>query len=221
MERRGCLVARLIFRLGQPCHRVKDTDGDFLLIEAANSLPKWVTPGNAENRVRAGPELSGRETSLTILVPAQQLWLYHGHLCLLPLTIQSPASSRPHGGLNAFEDDTTSAAYLSPTDALAALRSTAPNTYRAPEIERDVWVRIDRYPRAMETHCQKVVAYLPKEVAKALRTRPSLVQRAVEGFYVRDPAQLRVSIVSSTPTAPLIKIRADCVPRVPLLSCSG
>jgi hypothetical protein len=30
---------------------VRDTDGEFLLIEAANELPKWVTPSNAENRV--------------------------------------------------------------------------------------------------------------------------------------------------------------------------
>jgi hypothetical protein len=32
-------------------YRIRDTDGDFLLIEAANHLPKWVTPTNAQNRV--------------------------------------------------------------------------------------------------------------------------------------------------------------------------
>ena len=31
---------------------VFDSDGEFLLIEAANELPLWVTPSNAENRVR-------------------------------------------------------------------------------------------------------------------------------------------------------------------------
>lgn len=31
--------------------RVYDSDGDFLLIEAANTLPDWITPENAENRV--------------------------------------------------------------------------------------------------------------------------------------------------------------------------
>ena len=31
--------------------RVYDTDGEFLLIEAANSLPKWLNPEVAENRV--------------------------------------------------------------------------------------------------------------------------------------------------------------------------
>jgi hypothetical protein len=31
--------------------RVYDTDGEFLLIEAANVLPKWIKPEMAENRV--------------------------------------------------------------------------------------------------------------------------------------------------------------------------
>ena len=31
---------------------VYDSDGEFLLIEAAEVLPSWVTPTNAENRVR-------------------------------------------------------------------------------------------------------------------------------------------------------------------------
>lgn len=30
---------------------VQDEDGQFLLIEGAEALPKWVTPQNAENRV--------------------------------------------------------------------------------------------------------------------------------------------------------------------------
>lgn len=32
--------------------QVVDTDGEFLLIEAANALPKWLNPEVAENRVR-------------------------------------------------------------------------------------------------------------------------------------------------------------------------
>lgn len=30
---------------------IRDTDGEFLLIEAANELPSWVSPDNANNRV--------------------------------------------------------------------------------------------------------------------------------------------------------------------------
>ena len=31
---------------------ISDSDGEFLLIEAADYLPSWVEPSNAENRVR-------------------------------------------------------------------------------------------------------------------------------------------------------------------------
>lgn len=50
-----------------------------------------------------------------------------------------------------------------------------------------------RYPRAMGDHLHRTKAYLPVQIAKVLSRGPELVQRAVEGFYVRDPAQLRVS----------------------------
>lgn len=33
-------------------HSVHDSDGEFLLIEAAEALPSWVKPTNSENRVR-------------------------------------------------------------------------------------------------------------------------------------------------------------------------
>ena len=38
------------FQLGF-LYRVQDGDGEFLLIEAANSLPKWMNPETAGNRV--------------------------------------------------------------------------------------------------------------------------------------------------------------------------
>lgn len=34
------------------CRSVFDSDGEFLLIEAAEALPSWVKPSNTENRVR-------------------------------------------------------------------------------------------------------------------------------------------------------------------------
>lgn len=47
--------------------RVYDTDGEFLLIEAANSLPKWLNPEIAENRI----------------------WINDGHLKIIPLEADS------------------------------------------------------------------------------------------------------------------------------------
>lgn len=36
---------------------VFDSDGEFLLIEAAEALPSWVKPSNTENRVRFPPSM--------------------------------------------------------------------------------------------------------------------------------------------------------------------
>lgn len=47
--------------------RVHDTDGEFLLIEAASSLPKWLNPEIAENRI----------------------WINDGHLKIIPLESDS------------------------------------------------------------------------------------------------------------------------------------
>lgn len=32
-------------------YRIQDNDGDFMLIEAAEFLPKWLNPDTSENRV--------------------------------------------------------------------------------------------------------------------------------------------------------------------------
>ncbi|XP_073541765.1 protein ecdysoneless homolog [Phyllobates terribilis] len=56
--------------------RVEDNDGEFLLIEAADFLPKWLKPENSSNRV----------------------FFYHGKLCMIPVQqdesdLPGPASS--------------------------------------------------------------------------------------------------------------------------------
>lgn len=115
------------------------------------------------------------------------MWLSNGHLHLLPLNIHSPAP--PHQ----LPDDLTfdSSIYLSETDALRAVQT---GRYLAPkEVENVVWERIKGYPEAMKTHLHQTKIYLPAGIAKALNRKPELVQKAVEAFYVRDPAQLRVS----------------------------
>lgn len=60
-----------------------------------------------------------------------------------------------------------------------------------------IWVLVANrsYPDGMKTHQHRTKAWLPEPVARALSVNPELVQRAVEGFYVRDPAQLRVSLL--------------------------
>lgn len=43
--------------------RAYDSDGEFLLIEAADALPLWVQPSNSENRVRPSVHFLGKSVS--------------------------------------------------------------------------------------------------------------------------------------------------------------
>ncbi len=58
----------------------------------------------------------------------------------------------------------------------------------------DTHTSLSSYPGALKTHQHHTKAYLPISIAKALAVSPELIQKAVEGFYVRDPSQLRVSL---------------------------
>ncbi|WWC85946.1 uncharacterized protein L201_000816 [Kwoniella dendrophila CBS 6074] len=149
---------------------IRDTDGEFLLIEAANDLPAWVSPENAENR----------------------LWLQCGHLHLIPLSVRS-ISSKPRQIPDDEDMDRQydPEAYISEEDAISAVRT---GRYKAEErMEKAVWERVSCYPEGLKTHQHRTKAYLPIPIAKALKQNPELIQRAVEGFYVRDPSQLRAA----------------------------
>ncbi|TYJ51770.1 hypothetical protein B9479_007642 [Cryptococcus floricola] len=156
---------------------IRDTDGEFLLIEAANELPSWVSPDNADNR----------------------LWLQGAHLHLIPLSVRSAAA--PHQLSDDIDSDP--AIHLSESDALRAVRTGKYPASKA--VEQAVWQRIAGYPDAMRTHLHRTNIYLPLAVAKALRQQPDLVQKAVEAFYVRDPAQLRAaSRMTHFPPSPAV-----------------
>uniref|UniRef100_A0AAV2JR24 Ecdysoneless n=2 Tax=Knipowitschia caucasica TaxID=637954 RepID=A0AAV2JR24_KNICA len=55
--------------------RVEDNDGEFLLIEAADYLPKWLNPDTSENRI----------------------FIYRGDLCIIPCPTQSNKVGIPKG----------------------------------------------------------------------------------------------------------------------------
>lgn len=65
------LIVYLLLELSKKCPdawiRVYDTDGEFLLIEAANALPKWLNPDVVEHRV----------------------WVSNGHLRIIPMDDES------------------------------------------------------------------------------------------------------------------------------------
>ncbi|OBZ79729.1 Protein SGT1 [Grifola frondosa] len=158
-----------------------DSDGEFLLIEAAESLPSWVTPSNAENRV----------------------WIYNSHMHLIPLSYVSAPSSKPrrrrHPGAKDSDDegdiaeDNDGEDFISIPDALKVVRDPLVNTRAPTNVEQTVWQRISRYPAAARQHVHVTKAYLPVDIAKALSVNPSLIQKPVETFYTRDALQLRAA----------------------------
>ncbi|KAH9007998.1 SGT1-domain-containing protein [Lactarius pseudohatsudake] len=151
---------------------VRDSDGEFLLIEAADDLPSWVTPSVVENRV----------------------WIYRSHLHLIPLSHVSPPSSKRRS-VNFSSDDNddlaTTDEFLDISDAVKLVRDTSTSTRAPPQVEQTVWQRIARYPDNLQRHVHKAKTYLPVDVAKALSVNSALVQKAVEVFYTRDAVQLR------------------------------
>ncbi|KAN0125412.1 SGT1 domain containing protein [Lactarius tabidus] len=153
---------------------VRDSDGEFMLIEAADDLPSWVTPSVVENRV----------------------WIYRSHLHLIPLSYVSPPSSkgRPASvSLDGNDDFSTSDEFLDIPDAIKLVRDTSTSTSAPPQVEKTVWKRIARYPDDLHRHVHKARTYLPLDIAKALSVNPALVQKAAEVFYTRDAVQLRAA----------------------------
>ncbi|KXN83606.1 hypothetical protein AN958_01171 [Leucoagaricus sp. SymC.cos] len=158
---------------------VYDTDGEFLLIEAADELPSWVKPSNAENRV----------------------WIYNSRLHLIPLSHTSPpsrkrrrrkytdnADSGEEDHLNDEDDE-----YLASQDGVKLVRDDITNTLAPEKVEATVWRRISGYPTSLREHLHTTRADVPVDVAKALLANPSLVQKVVETFYTRDAIQLRAA----------------------------
>ncbi|KAJ9096360.1 hypothetical protein QFC21_005181 [Naganishia friedmannii] len=179
------LLTRVSLKWPDLAISIRDTDGEFLLIEAADHLPRWLTPDNAENR----------------------FWLAKGHFHLIPPQYKS-TSTRPQPFMPEEDDededgmaDKDSDAWLSEDDAVRILRGSLVDSEEATKsklwvgnaLENDILQRINGYPDTLATHHQHTKAYLPVNIAKALQVSPDLVQRAVEGFYMRDPAQLRAA----------------------------
>ncbi|KAG8825841.1 hypothetical protein FRC19_010315 [Serendipita sp. 401] len=152
---------------------ITDADGQFLLIEAADVLPSWVTPENAENRV----------------------WVYQGHLHIIPLSFKSSTDDdrRKH---RRFEDEFGDNNKESPPsitilDALSTLKEHYNETQAPSEVENTVLKRIAGYPNSTKAQLHRTKVAIPLDVAKALAGNPHLVQKAVECFYTRDAIQLR------------------------------
>ncbi|KAK4052046.1 hypothetical protein OIV83_002340 [Microbotryomycetes sp. JL201] len=144
---------------------IEDEDGEFLLIEAAEVLPRWITPQNAANRV----------------------WVYDGQLHLVPLEHKSDLPFQDSNAEFDIEED----GYIDKATAIAIVRNPQYQTAAPADIQRAIWARTDGYPKAARQHHHTTLAYLPRDVALALADDESLIAEAVGAFYERGPDTLK------------------------------
>ncbi|GAA5924061.1 uncharacterized protein JCM15063_005536 [Sporobolomyces koalae] len=162
---------------------IEDDDGEFLLIEAADVLPNWVTPQNAANR----------------------LWIYQGRLHLIPLDHKSEMPFAQGDSTLNPSFDPEEDGFLDRSTAVELVRDSQINTLAPEDVQEAVWARIKGYPRQADEHHHNTLTYLPTDLALALEDSPQLITEAVGAFYERDPAMLRAcnTMTRFPPTSPL------------------
>ncbi|KAG0229615.1 hypothetical protein BGW42_001449 [Actinomortierella wolfii] len=149
--------------------RVWDNDGDFLLIEAADHIPSWLTPETSENRV----------------------YIYDGDLHIVPL----PAPSEQEKDMAASLGSRTAPPKLGA--ALNFIRRAnvrtddgkpTTKTLASPNIQQAAFSPLTEGFARRKIQEQKHYARcrVPLVVAKLLKVRPELVTRACNAFYTRD-----------------------------------
>ncbi|RPA82246.1 SGT1-domain-containing protein [Ascobolus immersus RN42] len=141
--------------------RVVDADGEFLLVEAANTLPRWLNPEIADHRV----------------------WINSGKLYIIPLSAEQRSSKGKGGISRSLTLKEGLDTIRKPKDDVKLLHSDL--------IQEEAFYRISKYPEAAQDHMHHALVRIPLGVAKILHARPDLVSAAVEAFYIRDPISLQ------------------------------
>ncbi|KAI4851043.1 SGT1-domain-containing protein [Aureobasidium sp. EXF-8845] len=151
--------------------QVRDPDGEFLLAEAANALPKWLEPELADNRV----------------------WIHRGQLQIIPLQRQAGggASGPITPGLSGSVDM---------AQALQFLQQTPHSTLHSPMIEEEAFHRLRDHPAAISKSQHSALLSIPRRLAYILHRNPAYVAPAIEAFYLRDPIAVRPLATKDTAT---------------------
>ncbi|KAH8661398.1 SGT1 protein-domain-containing protein [Tricladium varicosporioides] len=141
--------------------KVVDTDGEFLLIEAANALPRWLNPEIADNRV----------------------WIHNDALRIIPLRAESPTSSNT--------TTTTLSRSLRLDEAHRIITSNSNILIHSPLIEAEAFYRLRGYPTQISESLHYALVTIPRKLAFIIHGRPASIAPATEAFYLRDPIALK------------------------------
>lgn len=179
------LLKELSKRFPDAWIRVSDTDGEFLLIEAANMLPRWLNPEIAEHRI----------------------WLNQGRLRIIPPRNGAARDAKDPEDKKSSGQDTKS---LSLSEAMASIRTSPGAVLHSPLIEEEAFYRIRNYPGTiLSENMHHALITIPRSLASILNRNPRYVSHAIEAFYLRDPISLKP--LKSTPAEDLHFPPADLV----------
>ncbi|PQE13323.1 regulatory factor sgt1 protein [Rutstroemia sp. NJR-2017a BVV2] len=152
--------------------KVVDTDGEFLLIEAANALPRWLNPEIADNRDSDD----------------SQVWIHNNALHIIPLDAVTDSSTIPTGPVSRP---------LTLEEAHKTITSSPETLIHSPLIEEEAFYRLRNYPAQISASLHHACITIPRKLAYILHTRPTAIAPAVEAFYLRDPIALKPLQIAS------------------------
>ncbi|KAM0129773.1 hypothetical protein ACHAO1_008277 [Botrytis cinerea] len=151
--------------------KVVDSDGEFLLIEAANALPRWLNPEIADNRV----------------------WIHNNALHIIPLrAITDSSIKNPTAPISRS---------LTLEEAHKTISLTPEILIHSPMIEEEAFYRLRNYPAQIAASLHHARITIPRKVAYILHLCPTAIAPAVEAFYLRDPIALKPLQTSSSKLA--------------------
>ncbi|MCJ1465198.1 hypothetical protein MMC07_003814 [Pseudocyphellaria aurata] len=173
------ILRELSYMFSDAWIRIIDTDGEFLLIEAANVLPPWLNPEVADFRVSfaLGQGIRSNEAHADNL----QLWLNEGKLLVLPL----------HEPPEKLAEKNVSARTITLHGALRFIQDNRRKLMHSTLIEAEAFYRLHKYPKQIEDNHHHTVATIPRNLAFILHENAAFISPAVEAFYLRDPIALR------------------------------
>ena len=156
------LLRELTRKFSDAWVRITDSDGEFLLAEAAYSIPSWLDPDVASNRV----------------------WIHNGGLKLIPKTAGG------HSGTSSRKPKPTRAP-LSLDEALNHISTHPTDMISSPKTDTEAFFRLRNYPSQIHSTMHTSTITIPRLLAHILHTKPAHISPAVESFYLRDPVSVK------------------------------
>lgn len=160
------LLRTLSQQFPQTWTQVWDSDGQFLLIEAANVLPDWLDPDVSENRV----------------------WMHEGRLKIVPLGSKAESSGSKGGRRKTFKL-MEALAYLQ-QHALKPADPAYP-LLESDSINAEAFNRIRDHPASISSNMHTTTMRLPRKLAYLVNRQPQWASPAIEAFYLRDPIAMQ------------------------------